>query len=74
MRAFHIGGMLPQQSPHLVRVPIDHLRMHSDEPTAIGLFDHLQIVPVCTRLLALAGHPGRVFTRAQLLERVWGDA
>ena len=25
-------------------------------------------------LLELARHPGRVFTRAQLLERVWGDA
>jgi two-component system alkaline phosphatase synthesis response regulator PhoP len=25
-------------------------------------------------LLALAQHPGRVFTRPQLLERVWGDA
>jgi len=25
-------------------------------------------------LLALASHPGRVFTRPQLLERVWGDA
>lgn len=25
-------------------------------------------------LLTLAEHPGRVFTRAQLLERVWGDA
>ncbi|HEV2661372.1 MAG TPA: winged helix-turn-helix domain-containing protein, partial [Ktedonobacteraceae bacterium] len=25
-------------------------------------------------LLALARHPGHVFTRAQLLERVWGDA
>lgn len=25
-------------------------------------------------LAALAAHPGRVFTRAQLLERVWGDA
>jgi DNA-binding response OmpR family regulator len=24
-------------------------------------------------LLTLSGHPGRVFTRAQLLERVWGD-
>ena len=24
-------------------------------------------------LVALASHPGRVFTRAQLLERVWGD-
>jgi DNA-binding response OmpR family regulator len=24
-------------------------------------------------LLTLAQHPGRVFTRAQLLERVWGD-
>ncbi len=27
-----------------------------------------------TLLLTLAQHPGRVFTRAQLLERVWGDA
>jgi len=27
-----------------------------------------------TLLLALARHPGRVFTRTQLLERVWGDA
>lgn len=25
-------------------------------------------------LLALADHPGRVFTRDQLLERVWGNA
>ncbi len=25
-------------------------------------------------LLALARHPGRVFTRTQLLEQVWGDA
>ncbi len=25
-------------------------------------------------LLALASHPGRVFTRPQLLERIWGDA
>ncbi len=25
-------------------------------------------------LAALASHPGRVFTRAQILERVWGDA
>jgi two-component system, OmpR family, alkaline phosphatase synthesis response regulator PhoP len=33
-------------------------------------------IPLTTRefdlLLALASHPGRVFTRAQLLERVWG--
>jgi DNA-binding response OmpR family regulator len=25
-------------------------------------------------LLALASHPGRVFTRAQLVQRVWGDS
>jgi two-component system, OmpR family, alkaline phosphatase synthesis response regulator PhoP len=35
------------------------------------------VVPLTARefslLLALASHPGRVFTRAQLLERVWGD-
>ena len=36
-----------------------------------------QAVPLTARefrlLATLAGHPGRVFTRAQLLERVWGD-
>ena len=39
---------------------------------------HGQVVELTARefalLLALARHPGRVFTRAQLLERVWGDA
>lgn len=39
---------------------------------------HGQIVELTARefslLLALARHPGRVFTRAQLLEQVWGDA
>jgi two-component system, OmpR family, alkaline phosphatase synthesis response regulator PhoP len=39
---------------------------------------HGQPVEVTARefalLLALASHPGRVFTRPQLLERVWGDA
>jgi two-component system, OmpR family, alkaline phosphatase synthesis response regulator PhoP len=39
---------------------------------------HGQLVELTARefalLLALAQHPGRVFTRAQLLERVWGDA
>src|SRR5947209_15440200 len=51
MRAFDIGSMLTQQSPHLVRVSIDDLCMHSDEPTARALFDDLQIVPVGIRLL-----------------------
>ncbi len=36
-----------------------------------------EAIPLTTRefalLVALASHPGRVFTRAQLLERVWGD-
>ncbi len=36
-----------------------------------------QSLPLTTRefalLAALASHPGRVFTRAQLLERVWGN-
>jgi two-component system alkaline phosphatase synthesis response regulator PhoP len=35
------------------------------------------VVPLTTRefqlLAAMATHPGRVFTRAQLLERIWGD-
>ncbi|MBI3979786.1 MAG: response regulator transcription factor [Chloroflexi bacterium] len=37
-----------------------------------------EVVPLTARefalLAALAGYPGRVFTRNQLLERVWGDA
>jgi DNA-binding response OmpR family regulator len=36
-----------------------------------------EVIPLTAReftlLAALAAHPGRVFTRAQLLERVWGD-
>ena len=36
------------------------------------------VLPLTARefalLAMLAAHPGRVFTRAQLLERVWGDA
>ncbi len=39
---------------------------------------HGQLVELTARefalLVALARHPGRVFTRTQLLERVWGDA
>jgi two-component system alkaline phosphatase synthesis response regulator PhoP len=35
------------------------------------------VVPLTTRefqlLAAMAAHPGRVFTRVQLLERIWGD-
>jgi DNA-binding response OmpR family regulator len=35
------------------------------------------VVPLTTRefqlLAAIAAHPGRVFTRAQLLERIWGN-
>jgi two-component system alkaline phosphatase synthesis response regulator PhoP len=38
---------------------------------------HGEPVPLTARefalLVTLARHPGRVFTRAQLLERVWGD-
>ncbi len=36
-----------------------------------------EVVPLTPRefalLATLAGHPGRVFTRDQLLERIWGD-
>jgi DNA-binding response OmpR family regulator len=39
---------------------------------------HGEVLPLTARefalLAALAAHPGRVFTRAQLLERVWGTA
>jgi two-component system, OmpR family, alkaline phosphatase synthesis response regulator PhoP len=38
---------------------------------------HDEVVALTTRefqlLTALAAHPGRVFTRAQLLEHVWGN-
>src|SRR5437867_2191728 len=51
------------------RLLIDHVR---HEVTLVGA-----IVPLTSLewslLTALAAHPGRVFTRAQLLERVWGE-
>ena len=48
---------------------IDHARR---EVTLAG--QPLALTPLEFALLtALAAHPGRVFTRAQLLERVWGD-
>jgi hypothetical protein len=50
MCAFHIGRMLAKKSLHLLRIPIDHLRMHRDESAKDALFDDLQIVPVGTRL------------------------
>ena len=56
----------PQRFGHLL---IDHAR---HEVTLAGA-----IVPLTSLewslLTALAAHPGRVFTRAQLLERVWGE-
>ena len=48
---------------------IDHAR---HEVTVAG--QPLALTPLEFALLTtLAAHPGRVFTRAQLLERVWGD-
>src|SRR5437868_1009078 len=51
MRAFDIGGMLTEQRPHLFWISIDYLGMHSDKSAATALFDHLEIVPIGTRLL-----------------------
>jgi len=45
-------------------------------PTLLGVlsvtFVVMQFVPGPTARDALAGSPGRVFSRAQLLEKVWG--
>src|SRR5438477_8360594 len=51
MRAFDIGRLFSQQSPHLLRIAINHLCMNGNEPTARSLFDDLQRVPIWTRLL-----------------------
>src|SRR5256885_418884 len=51
MRAFDIGRLFSQQSPHLLRIAINHLCMNGNEPTARALFDDLQIVPIWTWLL-----------------------
>jgi len=71
--ALHTGSELPDDTPapqHWDDLTIDEVQ---HEVTLHG-----QPVELTARefalLLALARHPGRVFTRAQLLERVWGDA
>lgn len=78
-RTRQVAGVLPGSSP-----------LPGDTPARLGWDDllideaqhevtlHGQPVELTARefalLLELARHPGRVFTRPQLLERVWGDA
>jgi DNA-binding response OmpR family regulator len=48
---------------------IDHARHEVTRAGALVALTSLEFA----LLTALAAHPGRVFTRAQLLERVWGE-
>lgn len=71
--ALHTGAETPDETP--APQYWDDL-MIDEAQHAVTL--HGQPVELTARefalLLALARHPGRVFTRPQLLERVWGDA
>lgn len=78
-RPRHVGvSTLPQAaSPDIPPAPLQWDRLTIDEAQhEVTLQGHP--VDLTARefalLLALAEHPGRVFTRDQLLERVWGDA
>ncbi len=53
-----IGGLVIDEHAHTVT--------HADGPVVLTAREF-------ALLLALARHPGRVFTRAQLLEQIWGD-
>jgi two-component system alkaline phosphatase synthesis response regulator PhoP len=71
--ALHAGSEPPDDTPALQcgeDLTIDEAQ---HEVTRHGLLVELTSREFAL-LLALARHPGRVFTRAQLLERVWGDA
>lgn len=52
----------------------DGLRLDPAQQQAFVGHLHLNLTPLAFRLLYfLMGHPGRVYTRAQLLETVWAD-
>ena len=71
--ALHTGGAAPDDAPAVQRWDDLTIDEAQHEVTLHG-----QPVELTARefalLLALARHPGRVFTRPQLLEHVWGDA
>jgi DNA-binding response OmpR family regulator len=56
----------PRQFGELVIDEARHEAMLAGQPLTLTVREF-------ALLLALSGHPGRVFTRAHLLERVWGD-
>lgn len=60
----------PERQP-LVR---EGLRLDPEQQQAWAGHLHLSLTPLAFRLLHfLMGHPGRVYTRTQLLEAVWAD-
>ena len=72
--ALRTGSESPDDTPapqHWEDLTIDEAQ---HEVTLHGQPVELTAREFALLLLALARHPGRVFTRAQLLERVWGDA
>lgn len=71
-----INAVLRRRAPHAAETPLraGALRLDpgSHEVTLNGL--RLDMAPTEFRLLRfLMAHPGRVFSRAQLLDKVWGD-
>lgn len=71
-----INAVLRRRAPHAAEaaLTVGALRLDpaSHEVTLNGL--RLEMAPTEFRLLRfLMAHPGRVFSRAQLLDKVWGD-
>jgi two-component system phosphate regulon response regulator PhoB len=71
-----LRAVLRRRSPHLddARVELQGLVLDPGARTVAGKGRALDLGPTEFRLLRfLMTHPNRVFSRAQLLDRVWGD-
>ncbi len=74
--AARIRAVLRRRSPHLDEAPVvvDGLSLDPGAQTVAGKGHALELGPTEFRLLHfLMTHPNRVYSRAQLLDGVWGD-
>lgn len=70
-----IKALLRRQQPHLLDLPLVHGKLTLDPVSQQVSVDGniLSLGPTEYRLLAFfMSHPGRVYSREQLLDRVWG--
>lgn len=69
-----LKSVLKPGPSELVPLEREGLRLDPAQQQAFVGHLHLNLTPLAFRLLYfLMGHPGRVYTRAQLLETVWAD-